>query len=718
MLKKFLVSLLILFSLFSLHSQERRRIISPVSGTFCNRQPLIIDIKKGEDCFYSLTGSEPLESGLAYDGPFVIESEGDVELNVVIASGDNFEEYKIKYTVDPVPETETSLDAENPSVENQFIRKIINSPIQELFTDESFVIPESFRYSFDDEVDPYLKGKELKLDSSNKFFRFVPVTCVLEDMTFHFVLKVIGSDTGLLAKNEIPFEIQDWTNFRFTGEKLIWSLDGGLWSADRKPFFVDRTVPHVISWQDVAYEKGNPVSRFTLPVVPSVNIEGGGREPLKVTVSGDESYKVELVSGGENLNLQENYGLFDEICLDVFEGESVSSEAVVAVYSDGVFQGTINVPYSLDKLPPRAPQILSSTKGAFSRDNVNIIINGDFGCDFYVAKSDGLKIADANELGTVTTEKFLEDVKISDFEKYVKDQIQLTSDGTGPVFYKLVAFARDSLGNQSEDTVFSIVIDENNFYLSEKKEGGISEDKENGSYLSPFTSFDKIVDVINSGKFTRVYVDGVIPVGGKEKRITSNCEFISIKDAHFVFNPDTSLKITASSVDFKGCIIEKVADTGGFENTRNFLTFENSTSVFTDCELVCVFSESGVAIDSRTSVLKFYRSGLTSQGDSYTSAISATRSKIFADLSRFSTVAQTSVNFSMSNSVFEMKGSDCKVSGKLGRIGEFNSSEIKIFDNILAGNIERMKKTVPLNPMWIDSKSKIFEDKGNLIYGF
>ncbi len=96
MLKKLIFSFAFFCFSFSVFAQ---RVISPVAGNFCNKQPLVIDVSDGAECFYSLSGTDPLASGFAYDGPVLIDITGRVDVKIAVIKENSKEEIEISYNV-------------------------------------------------------------------------------------------------------------------------------------------------------------------------------------------------------------------------------------------------------------------------------------------------------------------------------------------------------------------------------------------------------------------------------------------------------------------------------------------------------------------------------------------------------------------------------------------------------------------------------------------
>ena len=79
-MKKFFGILFTVFCSTLLWAQIK--IISPVPGTWANKQMLLIDTEDGADYFYSLNGENPEVAGFAYDGPVLIDLTGDITVKV------------------------------------------------------------------------------------------------------------------------------------------------------------------------------------------------------------------------------------------------------------------------------------------------------------------------------------------------------------------------------------------------------------------------------------------------------------------------------------------------------------------------------------------------------------------------------------------------------------------------------------------------------------
>lgn len=85
------------------------RVLNPVPGTWANKQILVVDSPSSSSVYYSLSGEDPETSGIAYDGPVLIDLDGNVSVSVAIIDKNGEKQLeKIEYKVSPasLPEEE------------------------------------------------------------------------------------------------------------------------------------------------------------------------------------------------------------------------------------------------------------------------------------------------------------------------------------------------------------------------------------------------------------------------------------------------------------------------------------------------------------------------------------------------------------------------------------------------------------------------------------
>ena len=708
MLKKLIFSFTVCcFSLFC-HAQ---RVISPVAGNFCNKQPLVLDVSDGAECFYSLTGADPLSSGFAYDGPVLIDSTGRVNVRIAVLGGadkNSREEIEINYNV----REENPFNAD--SEEFNFIKKYADAGVYSFEFDDSINIPAKFDYCFGDGKKSVQSGKELFLDPANCLSRYVPCRVFSGRNEWRFVVFVNGSQVGTLARFAVPFEITDWTQFCFTGEKLIWQLDDGDWSASKIPVTLDRSVRHTVKWQSIAYEFGNPVQTFVIPAEPSLSASVSDSKAVTFSIEGDLRYRMSVLSAGvSGLSLAGN-GLFTSATFDTFDGDEISGNAVFAFYADGVFQGTKEASFSVDKEPPLPPLFCTEngeTPLSYARGKVELLLQAEEGADIFYAVSEPVKIKE-NSTGfslSADSSRF-DSVETGSFKPY-GGAFSLNSQNGSAVFYKVCAYAADKSGNTGRTAEYRVIIDEDNYYLDSSAPFNSEAD---GSAQNPFTTFAQAVDVINSRKFTRFFVKGTFNLAEGETVINSNCSFTAQAQAELVFAENSNLLVRNSSFEANGFVFKKTCSSG--EQKSKFFNAENSTLSFNGAEIVGIFGENAIAFDVLNSVVEFENSGLTVQADSYACAVSSVDSKILVKNSRFAAVAPTAVDFSVSGGQLELKNSSCRVNARLGRIAELSGTNARLSGNTYTGEFE--KKMRGIVPVWSDKNTKILEDSANTASGF
>lgn len=83
--------------------REQPRLLSPVAGTFANRQLLYVTRLGGRDVFYTADGTDPASDGIRYTGPVVVEAAGEVSLRLYAPATGSVPEFRreVVYTVAP-----------------------------------------------------------------------------------------------------------------------------------------------------------------------------------------------------------------------------------------------------------------------------------------------------------------------------------------------------------------------------------------------------------------------------------------------------------------------------------------------------------------------------------------------------------------------------------------------------------------------------------------
>ncbi|MBR1405198.1 MAG: hypothetical protein IJ558_13625 [Treponema sp.] len=691
------------FAFVSVSLAFSERVISPVEGTFANKQSLILDVSDGVEAFYSYAHTNPLTSGFAYDGPVLIDASGDVSLRIVVVDGDKKEQYEVNYTVkdDGNPFAEGTL-------EKKFIDSIVSESVLLCAADNVVYIPKTLSFKIGDGEKPILQGAALSVSADNKLSRYIPCTVSNGAQNWRFVIYLSSGEAGVFAKFSVPFEIENWETFRFTGKNLIWCIDDGLWSASELPVKLDRTKSHTVYWQSVAYEKGNPIQSFVLAPKPNLVVERQGKS-VAFSIDGDLRYRMGIVTSGAPGEAHENSGIFTTLTFDTFDGDCVQGTAVFAFYCDGVYQGTVSSPYLIDKQPPLPPVFKTSEEGFYARHDVTLRIEAEKNAIVYYSLTGPLRVDSKSYL---EPQQLFESIGASEYEPYFSQLLSLPAGkDSAAVYYKVTAYAKDASENVSAVSEYKVIIDEYNYFI----DGNAPSVGSDGSRSHPYNSFDQVLKVINEGRFAHFFVSGTVSLPKGETVLSSNSAFTGLSDAKFLFSPNSYLTIRSASLEMQNCVLSKEYAPTSASDER-FFVLENSVVSFEDCELLTIFDFSGTAFTAHSSVINFNNSGLTTQGVNYACGISAVDSKISLKASHFASLAETAVNFSVTGGIFELNGCDCKVISHLGRIVEATGVNLKLSENTYKGEFDR--KTKGVSPIWKDDTSLVLEDKNNTAEGF
>jgi hypothetical protein len=685
------------------------RIVSPAPGTWANKQPLVLDTSDGAECFYSYSGSDPLTSGFAYDSPVLIDASGSVTVRIVSMDGDKRTEDEVTYTVaDPVKNPEGE--------ESSFISLITAQAVCDCTPAVPFVIPSTLSYRMENGSGSFASGAKLTVDPANKLSRCIPCVVTNGADSWRFVIRLSGGDVGVLSKQDVPFELKDWNLFTWTGKKLIWSIDGGFWSANKDPVELDRSIPHTVSWQNVDYESGNPVMTFVIPPIPELTVqsEGAGDKPVIFSLNGDARYRMEIVSSGAGGDVPGSSGMFTQALFDTYAGDEASGTAIFAVYCDGVYQGKLSGSYSIDRKAPASPEIIPSSSGFYARKTVDVRIAAESDTAVYYAVSDPFAISDSDATAIGPDSEKLNGVTAGNFRPAHKDPFRLESGKNTAVFYKVCAYAVDKAGNTSPVAEYKVLIDEYNYWLT-----GTDiprDDVSDGSMQHPFTTFEQALAVINNGRFARFHVSGIIAVPSGENGITSNCAFNGNDGTRFVIPSNGTIAVRNASMEATNCTFEKQKAVSGEMQSGSFFVLENAVASFDNTEIVGIFSMNGTVCTAQKSVVYLSESGLTAQADTYACGISAVDSKVTAKKSRVVTIAPTAVDFSIHGGLFEIRNNECKVIARLGRIAELVKTNARMSGNTYTGVLE--KKSTDVMPVWNDEQTLTIENTGNSATGF
>ncbi len=700
LLKKFIVTIFTLFFLLSEgFSLSEADIISPSRGVWANKQPLVISTSENAEIFYSTSGTDPAVTGFAYDGPVLIDQTGPIDLRIVaIDDKSNKQEFRISYSV----KEEFSNDKDVSS----FISSLSATPVIQYTAGDIIEMPSKVMYKIGSNIEKtsFLQGQPLQLAEQSNVAEYIPCIVAADEMKWRFVIQTAGKMMGSFAKRSVPFEINEWNTFKFTGKKLIYAIDDSDWSASTSSIYIDRSVPHVIRWQSIIYSSENRIHSFALPPTPKIITTKDDKGFLTFSISGDAGYTIGNYKSPSSKSIQIDSGAFSSVTADVFPGDSIEKNATFSVYYDTVYQGKLSVPLVIDRRPPEPPEIISSAEDNFSRKAVKITFSAESGAHIFYS-IDSI-VAEKNDNKNVYS---IADKKMSDSYLLLQPYKESAID------YNITAYAVDAAGNKSTTNSYKVQIDNFNYYVQSQKTG-VSED---GSKEHPFTSLTSLVSIINQSEKIRVHVNGTIKGDTAPLMLSSNFELIGSSNAHIILPASSQITISNASIVIKDCIIEKTT-ASDYANTDDdsavhFITLTDSKADISDSELIAVFSQTGTAIDMNTSELSLRNSGLTVKGNTYSSNVNAYDSEILVTGSRVTSTADTAINFSCQNCKFTLSETFCQITAHLGRIAELGGTVARFYNNTFTGKLSEKRG---INPIWQDAKSSLNEDTGTANNGF
>lgn len=658
------------------------RIINPQPGTWANRQMLVLAISDEDDAYYSLNGSDPLSSGFAYDGPVLVDVDGPVELRITAVSPDGTKrDQTVSYEVTPASPRDPSSVS--------FIQNMQSRGIITYTAGTKLDIPSSLMYSFGTGDESYLAGASLSYDENCIMTRYIPLTVTDGTAKWHYVIQTMPSSSGTYSKRAVPFTVKDWTTIVFNDRKSMYKIDGGMWGPQKDPVQLDRSVSHMISWQSVAYEKGNPVEFFVLPPKPELSFSEDDKGAVKITVKGGGDFRLGIVSSQDS-----DPGLFETASLDTFTGDETAGTAEIGIYSDSVYQGSVPVTYDIDRKAPPAPVIISSCASGLSRKPVDVEVHCGRDDTLYVR----VQGPSSDSAG---------------FEKTSSGVVRLEPSAEGAVRYVVTAYAADRKGNTGAQSSYTVVIDAYNYYLDASADPSAAD----GTETHPFTSFGQFAAASAGTRFSRLTVNGAVQVPSGDTVFTGNCEIRGVNSARLVFGGESSLAVRSASLDLSDLIIEYTEHSDASHDDHvPFISLEHSVLSAENCIITAVFEKNGIAVDSSSSVLTLSGCTLTAKAPVYASCVSAVASKIKVNGCTVSSVGDTAVDFSAQDGDFELRSSSCRITGRRGRSAELFGAHSRITGCTFTGELEQSGKTG--NAVFTDSRAVSVEYSGNTAYGF
>ncbi len=686
-------------SLFPVGEEELEpqfTVLNPVPGNWNNAQSLVVESSPSTEIYYSLTSSDPLESGFAYDGPVLIENTGRVELNIAAVSASGKEvRKKIEYTVAPVA---TVTDA-----------CVVPD------ADGSFPVPETALYSTGGNTVPYIPGRPLKFAGITEEPLYVPVTVRQNGFLFRYVL-FLGRERPPDGNTFSPpdgIKIHDWNfvDFTFDGE-VFYSFDNSSWQRYSGPFFVDRSEDQTVYWYTGT--ENAQINKHELPAKPSIDgLPPGGltNKPADISLDRD-GYAVQYVTGSVSSYPEENGYVFlsdEPVRFDTIYGNEQTYDLTAVVYHNGIRQGTVSTVFTIDKAPPMAPVFISSAQAPYSREPVSVTVQGE-GDVFVSLETSGIEFGFTDD-----TDDTVSPAAVSGFEKNGGETVVLPGNDGPAVMYTLAAYASDSAGNTSVPAKYTVTVDRNNFYVAFSAEKG-----GDGSPGNPFASVSDAFALAGKRGFTRIHLGGTV-FAEAPLEVTSRVELTGSKNSRIDMGTDAFFDIAGGSLEVSDCFIDQsfaVPESPGPDDLLARVLFRCSGGVLKmeDCVIVSSGSLSGIICSASGSQVSVSDTDITVQAEKYASVISASDSLIQLDNVRGTVIAQTVSVFSVSAGRFSLLDSLCTMTAERALAGEFFGADISLAGNSFVLSVSGKKRES--DPFRFDGNAVLKKTEGNSFSGF
>ena len=705
-MKKFLKSIFIIFAAsFSFSLWAEIKLLSPIEGIWANRQMLVIDNSDGGDFFYSIDGADPETFGFAYDGPVLLDVAGDVQLNVTrIADGGKKEKTSVKYSVHTNDGSGTAY--------KDFVQTFFDGGILNYSAGSELVIPSDFMFYLGlppDENFPenFMPARTLRLSSSCVLSRYIPCTILDKErgVKYRFVIKTYPQSAGVYSRRDVPFEISDWNTIIFTDNNLIYKIDSEYWGLPKEPRKIDRTVSHMISWQPLEYNSGNPIEFFVLPPKPEILRNEFENGSIVYSLRGDDSYALSIKNDSDGTYSE----LFTNVGIDAFFGDSVSGNLTLGVFSNSVYQGNLSVEYNINRKPPQVPVIKSNADGFVSRDSVDVKIIGSHGAELYIALSEPYTLTES-DLSYSADDSLFKRIRLGAYKKVKGDSFSLhwAQNGLNPVYYKVSAYSKTD-ENASTPIEFAVVIDQSNYYFDAS---GTAEGAD-GTAAHPFTDFKQLSEALVKQRVVKLNVKGEMQIN-EAYNVSANFEVINAGDARLKFGPQGSLIVKASTLELSDCRISNSAESEN-KSIIPLIKLEKSVLTMKDCVISAEFARNGTVIDASNAIININDTMASAIATSYVSFISAVKSRITIKKTSVNTNAETSVVISANGGNITAQNNELAVSGGSGRIAELFGVSAEFRDNKFKSFLSNSTgKTIPL---YVNKATKL-TDQNNSVQGF
>ena len=698
---------------------SQTKIISPVEGTWMNPQPIILEKQVDTEVYYSLSGTDPLKSGFAYDGPVSLTGYGTFNLTIAtVMQNGTYSIQTVNWTVSGRGKPNYIPISDGEAYVNFTETTVINVPETVYWATGSFS-------KLTPDITDMQKGGVISMDGGCSVDRFLPLLLKTTTGYFRYILKINSNADYLLAKpvaEKEGIEFASWNYIRFlNGRNVIYSLDGGPWIQTKDPVLIDRTEPHTVAWKHLTpvypYETESTIPTepeiFYIPAKPSFSgIPDEGISNTAIVASPDnQDYILEYtLQDGRSVYLRSFYA-------DTVTGDIASFSPEFTVYYRGIKQGKLSFDVSIDKRPPAMPEIVADETSGFSRTHIalNFRSNGKI---FYavsepILSPEGFNMADVQN-------RLYKNVMPSEFIQLESNNeiVMLPSVEDAAALYTVYAYSQDEAGNNSGIENFSTVIDSVNYYVvsdtvRNKVSGRYDESYPEGTKNNPLSSVEEAVEIGQIYGKPNIFIEGIFK-DVKELLFYKDCNITGTGETRLAFDSESDIVVRDSSLSLKGCSLEKTVPYTGSVFQKNLIKVSGGSFYAENCELFCSFDGSGTGITIDNGNLTLISCGLTMKASSYTALLSSAVSEITLRNVRGVSTAKTAVGISASGGNINMDNVQLTVNGSFGRGAEFTGLNWSM-ENCSFTSKNAISATTAV---WTDSKSVKIVESNNTYNGF
>ena len=718
-LRKSLASLFALCILiFSSHAFSLENIISPCPGVWSNLQTLSLNLTDDvKEIYYSIDGQDPFQKGFLYKKEVLLPVRGKINLKLTVFFKDgkkeNFEE---SFTVKEF----SSYKKGDPK--RIFLDELEKEKVYTLRPGQILNIPKDFKYCFGKDIHFLKEADSLELSKEN--FLTQKVNLILSDgiNNFSYPINICPQENDFFEEESFPFKITNWEKITFTDLTNVYFLDEEKLnlSGDENSIKVDRSTDHTITYFPSEKEGEEDCKKtFFLKAKVDFSITKKSAESLLLQLeSDDENY---FFCGQENNN--KPYSIKNlpskKLLLEIFPGQEIHFNEELKVYYSGLYQGTLNFTYSLDKRPAPNPEFISSVKERFSRNSVSLTIESPGAKDIYYSLSPSVSRSD-NFYGL--GQDYFEKIKDGDFKLYDGKEINLFSVNEQASYYRIRAYAQDENGNASNLESIDFIIDENNYYFNSSTKFKKDESFPLGTYQNPFTDFYDALKKLSNLSNVKLHVLSDLNLKNQNLVFTKD---ISLEGHNVKLTFDSASKITIlnSSVKFKNFKIKGTLT----PSNNKFIFLKNASLTFHGNELELTsssnISSSLYAIYSQSSEVDVNNSFISIKGKDQAFALYAAKSKVSFVNSKVKAKAKKANVLFIKDSVAIMHSNKISLDAESGSClslekcsAALSSNTFTLEKNIYGKNLSKEKNN--LKAFTFDSSTNLVENSSNTAISF